>query len=156
MAIKTTINILKSLDRRLNIACETTGVTKNYLIMRLLKKIIKAHKKKNGKELIIAAKAVKYQKRQADTTNWMKLHIRFLAADYEYALDLKKFNKMSVSLLLAEAIKKHLAKLIRSILNDTRKNYYYPYEYFIEQDCIEGIFCWKMYWGIPPSRVPRQ
>lgn len=153
MAIKTTINILKTLDCRMNTVCEKTGVTKNYLIMQLLKKIIKAHRKKKDDELIIIAKGVKYQPRQPDKTNWKKLHVLFLNGDYEYALDLKKLNKMSVSYLLAEAIRKYLTKIERCILKDSQNMYYCPYEYMIEYDVVEEISCWKMYWGMPLSSL---
>ena len=46
--------------------------------------------------------------------NWYKLHISFVAGDYEYALDLKKILRCLFLLLWLNRVKKYLSEIIKS------------------------------------------
>ena len=65
----------------------------------------------------------------------------------EYFQDLRKLLKMSVSLLLALAVKKFLDDPTVTIDTD---NYLFK-SYLIVKEIVDSITCWRLYWGYPPG-----
>jgi hypothetical protein len=66
---------------------------------------------------------------------------------YEYWLDLRKLLKMSVSLILAYAVKRFPGKPMN--INST-DNYLCKY-YIIMKEVIDSVIVWKFICGFPPN-----
>ena len=94
---------------------------------------------------------VKYQKRNL-TGDWHRFHIKLNDYEYEYCLDMRKFYKMSVSLIVAYAVSNYLDEIIIKLLDTNMRevtdNYHYK-NYILIQEIIDSTICWKIYWGIP-------
>jgi hypothetical protein len=88
---------------------------------------------------------VKYQERQRPE-EWLTFHLQVREDEYEYLLDLRKLCKMSVSLLLAYAVRKYLGRVLETIGTD---NYQFK-NYLIIRDIFNGVICWRLFWGFPP------
>ena len=87
---------------------------------------------------------VRYQKR-SPSERWHVFHIHVREDVYEYWLDLRKLLKLSVSHILALAVKKYLAKLFKQKYTDN-----YPFKnYIIMKEVIDNVIIWKLVWGIP-------
>lgn len=151
MSVRTTLNISKSSLAKIAKASSITGMTKNDIVITLIKRISLINGKYHTSKILKFASQVRYQEREKDSTNWYKLHIRFVAGDYEHVLDLKKILKMSVSYILAESVEKYLSEIIKSIQNEENMDSYRCSDYAISFELVDGIACWKLYWGIPPS-----
>ncbi len=89
---------------------------------------------------------VQYQEKR-DPSEWRVFHVRVREDVYEYWLDLRKLLKMSVSLILAYAVKKFLSKLLKIKTTD---NYQFK-NYLIVKEIINSVIVWKFIWGIPPN-----
>jgi hypothetical protein len=89
---------------------------------------------------------VRYQVR-CSSQEWRVFHVQVREDAYEYWLDLRKLLKMSVSLILAFAVKKFLCKLMK--INSTDN--YLCKNYIIIKDIIDSIIVWKFVWGYPPN-----
>ncbi len=89
---------------------------------------------------------IKYQDRCRSQKSHT-FHVYLHDDDYEYWLDLKKLLKMSVSLILAFAVNKYLAKGARINRTD---NYRFT-NYTVAKEIIENKIIWKFIWGIPPN-----
>ena len=139
MFIKTTINMQKSIDTIIHKTALSTGHSKNDIIILLLKKVMLDNRKR-----ISIGKSVQYQDRE-DPEEWRTVHVRFNPDDYEYFIDLRKLLKMSVSLIIALAVEEFIHELNGKIQGD---NYSFKY-YYISMEVVEGIICWKLYWGKP-------
>jgi len=77
---------------------------------------------------------------------WHTFCIKFKGDEYEFFTDMRKHCKSTVSLLLAMAVKRHLAKIIGDdehiIFN------YFPYHaYLVGHGSTGGVFCWISCWG---------
>jgi len=83
-----------------------------------------------------------YQSRSAKEC-WHTFHITLREDDYEYLLDLRKLLKMSVSHILAYAVKKFLKKNITD--NNRYKNY------VAIKSIRDGLVFWTLIWGYPPD-----
>ncbi|OHD64061.1 MAG: hypothetical protein A2176_08595 [Spirochaetes bacterium RBG_13_51_14] len=141
MFIETTFNIHTVYLRKINNAARTFRMSRTEIIIILLKKMM--HDAQNPQ---VFGKRVRYQNRIA-SENWHTFHARLRPDDYEYFLDLRKFLKMSVSCILANAVEKHLSKLKR--INNT-DNYLYR-NYVLVKEMIDNIVCWKLLWGYPTN-----
>jgi hypothetical protein len=89
---------------------------------------------------------VQYQGRRS-SPEWRVFHIQVREDMYEYWLDLRKLLKMSVSLILAHAVKKFLCKLMK--INSTDN--YLCKNYIIIKEIIDSVIVWKFIWGYPPN-----
>jgi len=147
MKIETTIQIHKSILKRLNTTAEITGKSRTNLVAYLMQRVMN----NNHKKLKFFSR-VKYQARDIKE-NWHKLHITLNEYEYEYFLDMRKFFKMSVSYILAYAVRKYLDEIVEKLLDkDTiTDNYWYHNYLFIKETVEYDIICWKIYWGIPSS-----
>jgi hypothetical protein len=89
---------------------------------------------------------VQYQGRRS-SQDWHVFHVQVREDMYEYWLDLRKLLKMSVSLILAYAVKKFLCKLMK--INSTDN--YLCKNYIIIKEVIDSVIVWKFIWGYPPD-----
>jgi hypothetical protein len=89
---------------------------------------------------------VKYQDRHKPE-EWHFFHIQVREDVYEYWLDLKKLLKMSLSLILAYALKKYLKEKLKIINTDNNRFN----SYIITKEIIDNVIVWKYIWGIPPN-----
>jgi hypothetical protein len=143
MFIESTMYVHKSIQEMLEKGAETIGYTKTSIIKILLQRVMKDNHK-----LLKLYSRVKYQERD-DKENWRRLHIVLNEYEYEYCLDMRKFFKMSVSLILAYAVRRYLDEILnelQSVIKDT-DNYYYK-NYIIIKKTIDEVICWQVYWGI--------
>lgn len=136
--MKTTLNIHKDTLNKINLAAKSVNVSRSKMIILLLKEFMKDNKNKARLGML-----VEYQDRD-DNENWHLFHISFREDEYEYFTDLRKLMKMSLSLILSNAVIKFLAghKL------DLIKSDNYPFKnYVIIKEYIDNIICWKLIWG---------
>jgi len=107
--------------------------------------------KKHDKFLKIKGPVEYQEKIGAD--KWHRMHVVLLPHEYEFFCDMRKFCKMSVSLLAAIAIDSFLDEIIEEhVQRDANKketdNYLF-HCYIIVKEVIKGNICWKLYWGYP-------
>ena len=147
MLIESTIHMHKSTLEMLNRGAEISRRTRTSIIKLLMQRVMKD----NTKMLKINSR-VKYQERD-ERENWHRLHIVMNEYEYEYYLDMRKFFKMSVSYILAFAVRRYLDEILSELANGIKNtdNYIYKNYIFIKK-IIDGITCWQTYWGIPPNR----
>ncbi len=135
--METTLNINSDIMASLTDAAQRKGISRSEMIMILMKKIMHnvSSPARHGKPII-------YQKRAMPDT-WHTFHLQLREDDYEYLLDLRKLLKMSVSCILAYAVRKHLKTI------STDKNRYK--NYVIIKNARNGIIFWTLIWGYPPD-----
>ncbi len=131
------IDIMKQIDR----AANTEGISCSKMIVILIKKVMNDMGNPN-----CMGRLVQYQARRKPE-EWHIFHIQWRPDDYEYFQDMKKLLKMSVSLLLAYAVKKYLGK---TNTIDRCDNYLFI-NYTIVKEMIDNIICWKFIWGYTPA-----
>ena len=145
MSIETTVYMNSSILEMLNNAAKITGKSRIYIIALLMQKIMS-----NNHEKLKFFSRIKYQKRDKKE-KWHRLHITLNEYEYEYYLDMRKFLKMSVSFILAYAVRKYVDTVVNKLLD--RKiitdNYRYRNYIFIKETFDNEVICWKIYWGIP-------
>jgi hypothetical protein len=145
MEIQTTINMNKMIMMELTQASTNLRLSRTYIIRLLLK-----HFLDDSKRMKIFQSPVKYQARD-DISNWSTFHITLREDEYELCLDLRKVYKMSLSLMIAFAVRKYLKRII--VIFSTRTpeyisdNYLYR-NYGFSLNIINGIKCIRIYWGI--------
>ena len=140
--METTLNIHADILEKINIGAQASGMTRSRFIVCLIQKVMQDI---TNPECI--GSMVRYQKRKP-LKEWNIFHLQLQLDEYEYFLDLRKLLKMSVSLILAYAVKKFLDKKIREKLTD---NYQTFHNYIIAKEVIDNIICWKLIWGFPPN-----
>ena len=92
---------------------------------------------------------IKYQARD-DKENWYLVHLVLNEYEYEYYLDMRKFFKMSVSYIVAYAVKRYLDEIIDELLNMNKNTDNYLYRnYILITKTINSVICWQIYWGVP-------
>ncbi|MCP4129450.1 MAG: hypothetical protein GY754_00400 [bacterium] len=163
MIINTTINFRVSVLEKVNAAAETLDISRTRVIIKLLKKVM--NEKNFSARMAIA---VQYQRlfpvvdpdldpdsdidpdSEAEEDCWHKFHISFQEDEYEMFLDLRKFRKMSVSALVAYAVKEHLDSLLGLPQEDpipTDNNRFK--HYVISSSEMHGVISWQLFWGLP-------
>ena len=147
MAIETTVHIHKKTLEMLNKSANLTGETRTYIISLLMQKVMN-----NNHEKLKFFSRIRYQE-QDKKVNWHRLHITLNEYEYEYYLDMRKFFKMSVSFILARAVRRYLNEVVYKLLdkNVITDNYRYRNYIFIKDTTEDEIICWKIYWGLPNS-----
>ena len=137
--METTLNIHAKIATKITIAARTKNISRSELILILIKKIMDDVSQPSR-----FGAMVKYQERSTGGA-WKTFHLVVREDDYEYLLDLRKLLKMSVSHLLAYAIKKFLSRLMKNKITD---NYQY-HNYMVIREIIDNVICWKFVWGFP-------
>jgi hypothetical protein len=146
VAIKTTININTTILQRIKNVSMRTGKPQGKIILMLLKRAML------GNQIDIKLNvAVKYQIRDP-LKQWHIFHIEYQEDVYEFCQDMRKFFKLSVSMILAIAVEHYLDE----ILDDYKRNKLfrisdnYPYSgYIFNKEHLDGAILWKFTWGIP-------
>ncbi len=139
--MKTTLNIHGDIMELLTKAAQLNNVSCSEIILHLVEKVAVSA---NVPDRI--GKIIRYQKKQTPE-EWHKFHIKVREDMYEYWLDLRKLLKMSVSLILANAVRKYLAKPIRIKRGDN----YACKNYIIVREVVDSVTVWKFVWGFPPN-----
>ncbi|MBN1532682.1 MAG: hypothetical protein JXA20_08475 [Spirochaetes bacterium] len=147
MLIETTINSNTSTRLVLERAVGLSGLPVSVLIMMLLRRIMMERKMHT-----YALRPVRYQRGDRESI-WCRVHINLSFRDYEYLLDLRKFYKMSVSLLIAIAVNLYLDSVLAEfLLKNTNKTDNYTFQnYILIQEVYGSVICWKIYWGLPEN-----
>jgi hypothetical protein len=145
MLIETTLHVHKNILNRLDRGATIIGKSRTSVIKLLIQRIMKDNHK-----MIRINMRVRYQNRD-EKKNWKRINIVFNEYEYEYCQDLRKFFKMSVSLILAYAVLRYLDELLKG--KKSTNNYLYSNYIFIRK-VINNVICWQIYWGIPPEFNP--
>jgi hypothetical protein len=140
--METTINIHIDILGKIRAAALSGGVSCSGLIILLIKKVMD-----DMPDTGRPGRMVRYQDR-AQPEEWLTFHLQLREDDYEYLLDLRKLCKMSVSLILAYAVKKYCAAVSNKDVTDNYLNQYR--NYLVIREIYHGIICWRFCWGFPP------
>jgi len=147
MIVQTTIYMTENNKLKINAAARRCGVSQSGLVVELIKQAVDNHH-----NLIKPYGVVRYQKKSLDR-KWQRLHVYVCSRDYEYCLDLRKFCKMSVSLIIAISLELYLNNIMKNIIgkcDQTKNTDNYTYQnYIIIRELIKNVICWKIYWGLP-------
>lgn len=148
MGIETTVCMSLANIERLGWASRVTGLSLAHIVRALLERMMLDKRVRTG-----LWGRVRYQARGADN-NMCRLHVAFREDVYEYNLDMRKAYKMSVSLILAIAIERYLDSVVRELsgTGGSTDNYRFN-SYVISKDIVDGVICWKSYWGFP-TKIP--
>lgn len=147
MLINTSIYIKSDLLNMLNEAACILGIPSGKIITILLLKVMN-----NKSSRPVLFNSVCYQKRN-ESTKWHCFHISLKHDIYESAVDLRKVFKMSVSFIIAEAIKEYLNEVIlnfrkKKIITD---NYHHTYIFIANE--YDGIYSYTVFRGMPPEQT---
>ncbi len=137
--VQTTLNINRGVLSKITEAAKFLGLSRTEIIVMLLKKIMN-----NDSSKACIHRSIKYQKCN-NGENWHTFHISFNSDEYEYFLDLRKLLKMSLSYIVAFAVKKYLKTLISGKATDN--NLFN--NYILAKEDADGIIYWKLFWGVP-------
>lgn len=140
MAIQTTINIKTDYLMLLADASLITGRSIRSIISLLMFRLSRDHD-----ALVKTWEQVRYQKRE-ESDNYHCLHLGLKPGEYEMFLDLRKFFKQSVSLLVAHAIDAYLDDIIAN----TKKmpDNYPEINYILKKIIIDNVVNWVLSWGV--------
>ncbi|MCP4129436.1 MAG: hypothetical protein GY754_00330 [bacterium] len=145
MYVDTTIHINVRLLEEVEAAAKQLKMSRSDIVILLLDRVME--KKQISIEMF---KQIKYQFRDLPS-NWKRIHVYPEVERYEVWLDLRKFCKRSVSLIIAIAINEHLEQLIEefSSTEKPKNSDSYPSDYlFLARDSC-GIQKFVIYWGFP-------
>ncbi|MBN2160926.1 MAG: hypothetical protein JW807_16165 [Spirochaetes bacterium] len=137
--METTLNIDIAVLSEITAAAQARGISRSVMIINLIKEIMN-----EIPDLSRLGRMVQYQERKGKD-NWHTFHLYLREDDYEYFLDLRKLFKMSVSLILAFAVKKFLKRQIEANNTD---NYTFK-NYIVIREHIDGVISWRFLWGWP-------
>jgi hypothetical protein len=138
--METTLNMDIDVLQQIKQAAREKNTTCSEMIIILLNRVMD-----DTHSPFFLVKMVQYQESKGPG-NWHRFHIQLRPDEYEFFLDLRKLLKMSVSLILAFAVKKYLKILIKTNSTD---NYLHK-NYMMIREFVDNIKCWKFYWGYPP------
>jgi hypothetical protein len=140
MLIETTLHVHKSILDRLDRGATMSRRSRTSIIKLLIQRIMQ-----DNQRMIKTYSRIKYQERDV-RENWSRVNIVFNEYEYEYCQDLRKFFKMSVSLILAYAVLRYLDEVLKQ--NKRTDKYFYK-SYILIKNTSNGAICWHIYWGIP-------
>ena len=120
----------------------------------LIKLLVKCFEKDNRKYITLN-RNVRYQEKD-EPGNWKQFHLYLTEPEYERFTDMRKFCKMSFSLIVAFSVKKYLKKLLdpkgkRALKQQYMDNWpdiLFPAYCLFWQKGISG-HKFLVYWGIP-------
>jgi hypothetical protein len=131
--METTLNVHAETLKRISAAARAGGISRSRVIMYLMKRVMEDISKPD-----YPGRMVRYQK--SSPGDWHIFHLQVKEDDYEYLLDLRRLLKMSVSLILAGAVKKYLDEQKSKNFTD---NCLFK-DYVLVMDAINGVICWKL------------
>ena len=146
--IETTAYIDRECINLLTGMADEAGVSRSKLVILLLKRVMKDHA-----TLVRYDRAVRYQARKPVVAR-KRLHISIDLREYEFFIDMRKLFKLSVSFLIAFAVREHLDELLTKLADEKYDEYAdnYPYyHYLIIPEKVDSAICWKIFWGIPEN-----
>ncbi|MBN2158215.1 MAG: hypothetical protein JW807_02380 [Spirochaetes bacterium] len=138
--METTLNVHVDILEPIVSAAKAKGVSRSKMITILIKKAMD-----DIPNPARMGTMVRYQKRRKPEEQ-QPVNVQLRVDDYEYFQDLRKLRKMSISLILAYAVKKFLPKILK---NKNTDNYRYQ-NYVVIRETIENITSWRLIWGYPP------
>lgn len=141
--IRTTVN-LNTIDRQKIDELSTLFEKTASEIVIILLKIVLAH----HTHFLAEQRCIQYQERDT-TTEWKALFVTMDFRDYESFLDLRKFCKKTVSLLVSLAIANYLQKLLSKNNSDILLKNNVIIDYTILKKKSLRTICWKIYWNFP-------
>jgi hypothetical protein len=140
--MQTTINIKSRIFLQIIRTAELRGISCSAMIIELLKSVMH-----DPSQEVRIGRLVQYQESE-NPDEWHTFHISFREDDFEFFQDMRKLFKKSLSLILAEAVKKYLGKLLKKGKNTDN----YPHSnYVIIKEMINTITSWRLIWGFPPN-----
>jgi hypothetical protein len=139
--MKTTLNIHVDVMEKITLAAELQGICLNEMIVILIKMAMDGMQNRAR-----IGRLVQYQQRDSPD-KWYPLHVRWKVDEYEFFQDMRKLVKMSLSLILAYAVKKFLIKIMKKKNSDNNRFQ----NYILAKEEIDGIIMWKLIWGFPPN-----
>lgn len=144
MNIETTIHIQRNTLEMLERGAAITGRSRTLIIKMLMQRLMRDNQK-----MLQSHSRIRYQERDLKE-NWHRLHIVMSEYEYDYFLDMRKLYKMSVSLILAFAVRHYLDEVMNILLDKHQitDNYLFR-NYLLIKKIIDGVICWQIYWGIP-------
>jgi hypothetical protein len=148
---KTTINIHRTILKKLNAIATRKGITKRDVIVMILRRVMLDHR-----DLIRSFTITQYQKRDPEK-QWEKMHVDFNGVEYEQNLDLKKAIKWSLSRIIAYAITHYFETILNEPRNIGLKDSYPFQNYIFTKSLVGNIIKWAFYCGIPepiPEEIP--
>jgi hypothetical protein len=137
--MESTLNIHAEVLKKISAAARAINISRTKMIVILLKNTMN-----DVTNPVRLGRLVQYQKRDR-AGNWHVFHIKLKADEYEYLQDMRKLLKMSVSLILAHAVKRYINRILQ---RDIADNYRFK-DYVIIREVIDNIICWKLFWGFP-------
>ena len=140
MVIATTLHVHKSILDKLDQGAIVIGISRNSIIKMLIQRVMK-----DNQRMIKANSRVRYQAKDLKE-NWKRINITFNEYEYEYCMDLRKFLKLSFSLILAYAVLRYLNEIFKS---GEKTNNYCFCNYIIESKTMDNVISWHIYWGVP-------
>lgn len=140
MLIETTLHVHRNILEKLNNAALRSGKARTSIIKLIMQRMMQ-----NNQRMIKVNSRIQYQKRDLKG-NWNRIHITLNEYEYEYYQDIRKFFKMSISLILAYAVLQYLNEVLKE--DKSADNYLFSNYIFIKKT-LEGTTCWQIYWGIP-------
>jgi hypothetical protein len=142
----TTINMHLDTLTSISRAAIKLKTSKRDIIVRLLMRIMREI---DGFKAGFSS--VRYQANDPEG-RWHCFSINFKIDESEFFSDLRNFCKCSVSLLVAIAVEKYLGEMIEE-LKEGLHNYFRFSNYIIHREMIDGIVCWRLYWGSPMDHL---
>ena len=139
--METTINVQVDILQQIARAAKVKKISRSAMMLILIKTIMDETKNPD-----CLWKMVQYQETRKPE-EWHRFHLVLRPDEYEYLLDLRKLLKMSVSLILAYAVRKYLNEIMEKKATDNNqyKNY------VLIKEIFNATICWRLIWGYPPG-----
>jgi hypothetical protein len=140
--MRTTLYIKSDILEKIHTAAEQRGISSSALIIELLKSVMQ-----DGSNNVRIGRLIQYQEREAPGSGHT-FHITFREDDLEFFQDMRKLFKKSLSLIVAEAMRKYIGKHRKGKTNSDN----YPHaNYVIIREMINSIISWRLIWGFPQN-----
>jgi hypothetical protein len=139
--MRTSINMNLAVFLKIAFAAARLGKSRREVVIMLLNCVLRDIDRFQGGFTL-----VKYQPRDPQKL-WHCFPMRFKKNENEFASDLRKLSKLTVSYLVAIATERYLNELVRD--SEYRHNYSKLPHYAIGQRTERGFICWELYWGDP-------
>jgi hypothetical protein len=144
MIVETSVNLSSALVDLLKKTAAHLGISVSRLVTVLLNKVTM------DDTLVVMFSRVRYQKRDPGDT-WRQLHLYLRKDAYEGGLDLRKVRKLSVSFVIALAVKQYLKDIILEYKQNKSTDNSTPPYIFISKT-FDGIQYFLIIRGIPRKK----